>query len=509
MPATRKPGKSLLIAVGFLLPNIVGVLTFVIFPLLFSIVLTVTNWDLTHHNMFKPGALKFVGLDNFIQLIEQGDFLRYLGNTLFMMMAIPFAVGGSLIAAILLSKDPRAGGGKHWGFLAAGAGLVVFATMLTILGMGSSAMTILLAGVACIILIFGMAGGNTIYRTFFYMPHFCAGVATFILWQKLYNPEKGPINQAIAPILDGIAAIVRHVPAWSVQAGAYLLLALILGAFTVTTNRIRRMWDDGDAGTASLVIPTIFLLLPSLLALVWGETNTWAWPVAVGTGAILAIQIGRMLSKKRDFGCQRWEAAGSLLVMALFAMVVQFVFLGLAPVLMNLPHMVAGTTHAQVLAGANFDAPGLAPPKWIYDYNWAKPSLMIVGLWGAIGSNNMLLYLAALSNIPDDLYEAANIDGASRMQKFWNVTWPQLAPTTFFIAVMATIGGLQGGFEIARVLTQGGPDGATTTLSYFIYQTGFQEGRLSYASATAWTLFILILCLTLINWRFGNRYVNE
>lgn len=121
----------------------------------------------------------------------------------------------------------------------------------------------------------------------------------------------------------------------------------------------------------------------------------------------------------------------------------------------------------------------------------------------------MLLYLAGLSNISPELYEAADIDGASGPQRFWHVTWPQLAPVTFFIFVMSIIGGLQGGFEMARTMTGGGPAGATTTLSYYIYTEGFQAGRLGYASAVAWALFILVFVVTIFNWKFGNRYADE
>ncbi len=73
---------------------------------------------------------------------------------------------------------------------------------------------------------------------------------------------------------------------------------------------------------------------------------------------------------------------------------------------------------------------------------------------------------------------------------------------------MSTIAGLQGGFEAARVMTQGGPAGSTTTLSYFIYQEGFETGRLGFASAVAWVLFLLIFAVTLFNWKFGNKYVD-
>lgn len=100
-----------------------------------------------------------------------------------------------------------------------------------------------------------------------------------------------------------------------------------------------------------------------------------------------------------------------------------------------------------------------------------------MGFWAAIGSNNMLLYLAGLSGVSQELYEAADIDGASPFQRFWNVTWPQLSNVTFFILIMSIMGGLQGGFETARTMTRGGPAGSTTTLAYYIYSEGFESGR--------------------------------
>ncbi|PIY37423.1 MAG: hypothetical protein COZ05_22445 [Armatimonadetes bacterium CG_4_10_14_3_um_filter_59_10] len=138
----------------------------------------------------------------------------------------------------------------------------------------------------------------------------------------------------------------------------------------------------------------------------------------------------------------------------------------------------------------------------------AREAIMIMGIWTGIGGNSMLLYLAGISNIPVELYEAADIDGAGNGGKFWSVTWPQLMPTTFFIVIMATIGGLQGGFEQARVMTQGGPAGTTTTLSYYIYTLAFEQLNLGYACSVAWVLFIIIFGLTVLNWRYGNRYVS-
>jgi multiple sugar transport system permease protein len=138
----------------------------------------------------------------------------------------------------------------------------------------------------------------------------------------------------------------------------------------------------------------------------------------------------------------------------------------------------------------------------------AREAIMLMGIWGGIGGNNMLLYLAGLSGIPPELYEAADIDGASNWARFRFITWPQLAPTTFFIVVISTIGGLQGGFEQARLMTEGGPAGTTTTLSYYIYTQGFERLDLGYGCAVAWVLFLLIFVITLFNWRHGKAEVN-
>jgi multiple sugar transport system permease protein len=150
----------------------------------------------------------------------------------------------------------------------------------------------------------------------------------------------------------------------------------------------------------------------------------------------------------------------------------------------------------------------LVPPEWLQSVAWAKPALIVMGLWGAVGSGTMLLYLAALSNISRELYEAADVDGASRWQRFWSVTWPQLAPTTFFVVIMGCIGGLQGGFEQARVMTNGGPARSTTTISYYLFTEAFDLSNMGYACAIAWVLFALVFLLTIINWRFGNQVVN-
>lgn len=492
--ATRR--KQLRRAMMFLAPNFIGVMAFTVFPVLFSIMLAFTNWDLRLHNMFKAESLKFVGFDNFVRLFTEADFVRNLGNTLFLMMGIPFSVGGSLVAAMLLSSDTRGGGGRVWVWLAASAGLVISVALLAVTGMGATGMTLLLVGVACGILAMGMGGGLTIYRTLFYTPHFTAGVATFLLWKKLYNPERGPINTALQPVLDVTAEGVRATdPGW-LTGVSWLLLAVVAVVAGWALSKLRRMWNDGELAGRAAILPVLLLLVPAGLAQSWTHT---AGPAAYALGGAvvvaLLLQGLRIWTGTREFTAPSvGEGFGTALMLALVAMVVQLILLGFSTVVANLPAMAAD---------------GLEAPKWIADYHWAKPSLMIMGFWGAIGSNNMLLYLAALTNVPGELYEASDIDGASRFQRFWHVTWPQLAPTTFFILVMSTIGGLQGGFEMARTMTKGGPAGATTTLSYFIYIEGFETGRLSFAAAVAWALFILVFGMTMFNWKFGNKYVND
>ena len=135
----------------------------------------------------------------------------------------------------------------------------------------------------------------------------------------------------------------------------------------------------------------------------------------------------------------------------------------------------------------------------------AREAIIIMGFWMGIGGNNMILYIASISNIPESLYEAADIDGAGSMAKFFHITIPSVAPTTFFIGVMAVIGGLQGGFQFAKIMTQGGPAGATTTLAYYIFTAGFEELRFGYASAVSWVMFVLVFSLTLVNWKYGNK----
>jgi len=138
------------------------------------------------------------------------------------------------------------------------------------------------------------------------------------------------------------------------------------------------------------------------------------------------------------------------------------------------------------------------PPTWLQSEVWAKPAFIIMSLWRVGGS--MLIYLAGLQNIPQHLYEVAAIDGASRIRRFFNVTIPMLTPTIFFNLIMSIIGSFQI-FSAAYLMRQnadGGPNNATLFYVLYLYRKAFQHFEMGYASAMAWILFGIILCLTLI-----------
>jgi len=306
MKATRTIRGSLG-AYAFLAPNFLGFAVFMFIPLVASLCLAFTNWQ-----MLRP-EISFVGFHNFIRLLgfyrtaegwTAGDpqFWHFLWNTVFLMLSIPISMAASLALAILVNQKLR--------------GIVTF-------------------------------------RTLFYLPTICAGVAIYMLWKQMYHPDVGMINRFLAFF-------------------------------------------------------------------------------------------------------------------------------------------------------------GVAGPDWLLSTGWAKPALIIMNIWILAGGNNMIIYLAGLQNIPQELYEAADIDGAGRWYKLLHVTWPLLAPTTFFIFTMSMIGGFQGGFDAAFMMTQGGPAGSTTTISYYIFNIAYRgELLMGYGCAIAWVLFVLVFGVTLLNWRYGGKSATE
>ncbi len=282
----------------FLMPNFLGFLIFTTLPVVASLVLSFMKWDLLS---WPP---HWVGFRNFIELFQDPLFWKYSWNTIYLMLSIPISMAGSLLLALAMNQKLK---------------------------------------------------GIVIFRTIYFLPTICSGVAIFMLWRIMYNSDYGVINTVIS-----------------------------------------------------------------------------------------------------EFG--------------------------------NLTHL------------------GLQGPDWLTDEVWAKPALIIMNVWQSVGGYNMILYLAALQGVPRDLYDAAEVDGANAWQKFWTITWPQISPTTFFIAIMSVIGGFQGGFESAYVMTGGGPNGSTTTIFYYLWKSAFEWHQMGYAAAIAWVLFLIIFAFTLIQWRYyGNK----
>lgn len=145
------------------------------------------------------------------------------------------------------------------------------------------------------------------------------------------------------------------------------------------------------------------------------------------------------------------------------------------------------------------------PPKWIYSEQWAVPGLILMGLWGAGGA--MLLYLAGLQGIPTPLYEAAEIDGANKWNKFWHITIPMLTPTIFFNMLMSIIASFQVFTQVYVMTFDGSPNNATLTMVLYLYRRGFINLRFGYASALAWILFFIILIFTMMVVRSSEAWV--
>ncbi len=147
-------------------------------------------------------------------------------------------------------------------------------------------------------------------------------------------------------------------------------------------------------------------------------------------------------------------------------------------------------------------------PDWLGSKLLAKPALLIMLVWIAMGGTNMILYLAALQDVDPTLYEAASIDGATPWAAFRAITWPALRPTTFFILTTNLIGGIQI-FDQVLIMTKGGPEGTTATILYYIYRNLYEyQGKIGYAAALSVVLFVLVLAMTLVNWAL-NRSARE
>ena len=149
------------------------------------------------------------------------------------------------------------------------------------------------------------------------------------------------------------------------------------------------------------------------------------------------------------------------------------------------------------------DMVGITGPDWLGDPNWAMPALILLAVWRGFGYATVI-FLAGLQNVPDELYEAARIDGAGAWKQFWHVTVPQLGPTFVFVGIITAIGFLQVFAEPYVMTPDGGPLNATLTIVMLMYREGFRWWNMGYAAAVAFVLFALVLVATI-----GNALVRR
>lgn len=280
----------------FIAPEVIGMLVIAVFPLLFSLFLSLTEWNLVG----GLSAIHFVGLDNFIELFRDNRFLLALkNNVLFTVGTVPVTMLLGVVLSALIHKKLYA---------------------------------------------------KTFFKVAFFVPYICSTVAIAAVWQALYHPSKGPVNQIL-------------------------------------------------------------------------------------------MQLG--VSE---------------------------------------------------------------PPRWLVDTSFSLIAIMIIYVWQLLGYQ-MIIFLAGMTNIPEELYEAATIDGASGIGQFRRITLPLLGPTTFFLAITSTISSFKI-FDMIKFLTNGGPNYSSTVIVYQIYEEGFERFKMGYASAMSWVLFLIIMLVTSITWMTQNRKVH-
>lgn len=466
MIGTRR--SRLLIALAFLLPNLAGFLVFTAGPIVFSLAMSFTDWALTKHNQFSDTPVRFIGLQNYHRLLvgdESRFFWSYFGNTAYLMIGIPAGIAGSLALALLVNAKctPTRTGTRATGAIVAavvGIAAVGGAWVLTNPGPAEAA--------------------NQIMSTE-------SGLTDLSQWELARLRS----NAAVLA-----AALLATITIIGIAVGPMFFRAVFYLPSLLAGVAMFLLWKTLYKPEGGLINAGLRPTLASLHAAV-SHSPPWLWKgmgiaVVIATGLLALRSFATGAIKLRHGDCGIAAMLGRITLIALFAAV----GVGVGMVLVDLPEAAASAPD------------GFTPPAWLVEHAWAKNALIVMGVWLGIGGGNMLLFLAGLSNIPPELYEAGDIDGATGWNRFIHITWPQLAPTTFFIVIMSTIAGLQGGFEQAMVMTQG--KYGTTVLAYYLYNLAFTDQfQLGLASAVAWVMFAMIFLMTVVNYRFGSQLTNE
>jgi multiple sugar transport system permease protein len=289
--------------------------------------------------------------------------------------------------------------------------------------------------------------------------------------------ERASLRLQVSPGIAFVApALLAIVTFFFVPVAAAMLLSLTdFDIYTVASWRNLRFVAFGNY--ASLLRDPLF----------WIALENTLYFVAVGAPLSIAVSLGAALLVNARL--VRFKG----LFRTLFFLPVVTTLVAVAVVWRYVYHPRFG------LLNQGLGLLGLGPIDWLGDPRWAMPAIILMAVWKNFGFN-MLIFIAALQAIPESLYEAARLDGASFLQQLRHVTLPLLTPTFLFVAVITLIGYCQL-FAEPYVMTQGGPANRTLSIVLLMYEQGFRWWNMGYAAAIAFVLFAIILCLTLVQTR--------
>lgn len=285
-------------------------------------------------------------------------------------------------------------------------------------------------------------------------------------------------------------------PLWGyafLSPAAILFLIFILGPFVVAIILSFFSWDLLTPATFSGIDNFVKLFSDPLLPQVMGNTFLFAFASIVTHiigGLLLALAVNRVMNRVVSYFLRAAVFFPFLISWAAVSLLWKYV---LDPAFGPVAY------YAQQI--------GITMPDWFTDPAWALPGIIGIDFWHTIGFT-FIIMLAGLQSVPKELIEAAKTDGANSWQVFWNVTIPLMSPTLFFATVITFLGAFQI-FDPMQIITQGGPDGSTTTIIMYLYQQGFQAFQVGYASAVAIVVFVIMMLVTLLQFWGAKKWVYQ
>ena len=411
-----KKAKERLTTFTFLAPWIILFAIFSIYPLAFSIIVSLSRYSGLNPHM------EFVGLSNYIKAFQDEAFLTALKNTfVFVVGTIPFTTAISLFMAILINDK--------------------------------------------------LLPMREFFQAGFFLPSVISMVVISLIWLYLYSAD-GPFNIFFAKWEPQFKASAHFMQ----NHGLVLWLILYVITFLLMHLLDSILFQDIDTkkNRVAIYVMAVPLWYAAKIFLSFFKISSW-WlvPFLVLILTIIHLVLNISFKEKLPVKAEIWLPIGNIL---LFELLLIF----------------ANWINEVILKWHNISF--LARPET------ALPSIMVMDVWSAIGYYT-LLFIAGLRSIPEDVYEAARIDGANRWQMTFKITLPLLKPTLFFIIAINTIRSFQIFTEIFT-MTQGGPRNSTITIVYYLYDVGFRRFEMGYASAIAYILFGITMAVTLIQKRF-------